>query len=96
MRARKKPVEVEFWYLPTTKAQVNTVGGIWKDPRIEVHYDYYDSVLYAQIQTLEGRMKMTPEDHVLIKGVKDELYPCAHDIFDKTYEVIPEQVEGKI
>lgn len=37
------------------------------------------------IQTLEGRMYLSPGDWV-ITGVNGEKYPCKPDIFEKTYE----------
>ena len=37
------------------------------------------------IPTLEGTMKMTCSD-MLIVGVKGEIYPCKLDIFEQTYE----------
>jgi len=37
------------------------------------------------IDTLEGRMKVSPNDYV-IRGIKGEYYPCKPDIFELTYE----------
>ena len=37
------------------------------------------------IHTLEGTMRADVGDYV-IRGVKDEVYPCKPDIFDATYE----------
>jgi len=39
------------------------------------------------IQTLEGVMKADIGDYI-IRGIKDELYPCKPDIFESTYEKI--------
>ena len=39
--------------------------------------------------SVEGVMEATPGDF-LIRGVKGELYPCKPDIFDATYEAVPE------
>ena len=39
------------------------------------------------IPTLEGTMRMTP-NHMLITGVKGEIYPCEIDIFTQTYEKV--------
>ncbi len=39
------------------------------------------------IPTLEGTMKMTPND-MLITGVQGEIYPCKKDIFESTYDVV--------
>ena len=40
-------------------------------------------ILY--IKTLEGVMKANVGDYI-IKGVKDEFYPCREDIFKMTYD----------
>ena len=45
-----------------------------------------------KIQTLEGEM-LAREDDWIIRGVNGELYPCKPDIFDKTYDILP---EGKV
>lgn len=37
------------------------------------------------IQTLEGRMRVSPGDWIII-GVDGECYPCKPSIFDRTYE----------
>lgn len=42
---------------------------------------------YGLIDTLEGRMTVSPGDWV-ITGVKGEKYPCKPDIFEATYEAI--------
>jgi hypothetical protein len=39
------------------------------------------------IFTLEGVMRVDNNDWI-IKGVKNELYPCKPDIFDATYEAV--------
>ncbi|WP_200929903.1 hypothetical protein [Nostoc piscinale] len=48
-----------------------------------------DEIKYSHpimlIQTLEGTMAANPTDWI-IKGVKNEFYPCKNDIFVETYE----------
>ena len=39
------------------------------------------------IPTLEGLM-VAGENDWIIRGVKDELYPCKPDIFEATYEAV--------
>lgn len=41
------------------------------------------------IDTLEGRIFASPGDYI-IKGVKGEFYPCKPDIFNVTYDWVPE------
>jgi hypothetical protein len=38
-----------------------------------------------QVKTLEGTMEGQAGDY-LMRGVEGECYPCAKDIFEKTYE----------
>lgn len=42
-----------------------------------------------QIQTLEGEIEASYGDWI-IRGVKGEFYPCKPDIFELTYEEVPE------
>ena len=41
-----------------------------------------------RVQTLEGTMHGEPGDY-LIQGIRGELYPCAKDIFEESYERYP-------
>lgn len=43
-----------------------------------------------EIKTREGRMKARPTDWI-IRGVRDELYPCKPDIFADTYERVEDE-----
>lgn len=47
-------------------------------------------ILIQEIKTLEGVMKAKEGDWI-IKGVNDEFYPCANDIFLKTYEEVKQE-----
>ena len=44
---------------------------------------------YCMIDTLEGT-HCCEEGDWIIQGVKGELYPCKPDIFEMTYEQVPE------
>ncbi len=58
------------------------------DPKVYVaHPDPY-----MRIKTLEGVMTASKGDWI-IRGVKDEFYPCKPDIFAETYEPV-EDSEG--
>lgn len=39
------------------------------------------------IHTLEGNMRVDVGDWI-IKGIKNEFYPCKSDIFEATYELV--------
>ena len=46
-------------------------------------------LLNLRINTLEGTMSANVDDWI-IKGIKGEFYPCKPDIFEATYEALPE------
>lgn len=48
---------------------------------------FRDGVL--AIDTLEGTMRVDVGDWIIL-GVKGEFYPCKPDIFEATYEVVPD------
>ena len=48
----------------------------------------------CEIVTLEGVMRADLGDYI-IHGVKGEFYPCKPDIFELTYEPVPEQGESE-
>jgi hypothetical protein len=91
---RKKPVVIEaFQFNPTHHpmmgwiadkspawfmlAQCDGIAKIWSD----------DEEPYCMIKTFEGSMKANLGDWI-IKGIKDEIYPCKPDIFAATYEAV--------
>ena len=51
--------------------------------------DAYKTDREMNIETLEGVMHAEPGDWI-ITGVNGERYPCKPDIFEKTYEPVPD------
>lgn len=96
-RYRKKPVVIEaFQYDGDLKgADGRYYVPEWAAEAFENRVMYYDSPdsetppceLY--IRTLEGVHHASVGDYI-IQGVNGELYPCKPDIFEKTYELLPE------
>ena len=85
MKFRKKPVVIEaeqFFY------QDAAILG----DRLGVHQSAADGKYY--IDTLEGHMEVGDGDWV-ITGVKGERYACKPDIFEMTYEPVPEDALSK-
>lgn len=82
---RKKPIVIEAirWDGANIKDMHIFMRDIFCDTTI-VHYDVTGHMF---IPTLEGEMTANPGDWI-IKGVKGEFYPCKHDIFEATYEVV--------
>lgn len=51
--------------------------------------DAYQTDREMNLETLEGVMHAEPGDWI-ITGVNGERYPCKPDIFEKTYEPVPD------
>ncbi len=45
-----------------------------------------------EVETLEGVMKGKKGDWLMV-GIHGEMYPCARDIFEKTYRLIDSEEE---
>lgn len=79
MRFKKKPIVIE--------------AVMFEKEYIDRALDFCDKLKFSPdnneyyIETLEGRMKLKDGDFI-IKGVKDEFYPCDGGIFEETYEKV--------
>lgn len=88
---RKKPVEIEAQQLGQDNAEkivrwiVNEGGDA--HPRFLGTEGGSPRGASVLIHTLEGTMAADPGDWI-IRGVKDEFYPCKPDIFEATYEAL--------
>lgn len=84
---RKKPVVIEaMQFTGTNGAEIEKWTG---GEAIVSGPSSPDFKEHLNIATLEGGMEASPGDWV-IKGVKGEFYPCKPDIFEATYEPVPE------
>ncbi len=85
MKFRKKPVVIEA--IQFTGSNWEKIGEIvgQKASLARKH----DSPILL-INTLEGEMRADIGDWI-IKGVKGEFYPCKPDIFELTYEPVPDK-----
>lgn len=94
MKYRKKPVVVEAI---TTRQVQNAAEYNWSALPSWIRDEYEKgNIIFTPeavyIKTLEGDMKAEPSD-MIIRGVNGEIYPCKPDIFEKTYEPVPDGVE---
>lgn len=82
---RKKPVVIQAMQWDGTRESAELIKATLDhdDDRLQLIYDANRYDLHCL--TLEGLMKASKGDWI-IKGVKDELYPCKPDIFAATYE----------
>ena len=76
----KKPVAIEAIQL-TDKNHSEIIQ--WLSSYNVESYTLNSSEFY--VKTLEGDMKANIGDYI-IKGVKNEFYPCREDIFKMTYD----------
>ena len=84
---RKKPITISAVQL--TKENIHNVLYWIREFEQEVRYASEPpmrAVVGLVIHTLEGDMVARYGDWI-IKGVKDEFYPCKPDIFEATYEL---------
>lgn len=55
-----------------------------------IYVETLDDVNWVvKIKTLEGVMTCNIHDYIM-RGVDGELYPCAKEIFEKTYDILEE------
>jgi len=89
MKFRKKPVVIEAVQVSRMFFE-NALEFI--DPKFLGDYnsgEFEEDDCYLEIKTLEGTMTAEEGDWI-IKGIKDEFYPCNPDIFEMTYEKVEE------
>jgi hypothetical protein len=84
MKYRKKPIIIEAvkWTGDLNESLIDLV----KRGKCEVILSNKNLIIH----TLEGEHTANIGDYI-IKGVKDELYPCKPDIFEQTYESVEEE-----
>lgn len=92
MKYRKKPVVIDAWQFTKAGEDVSKWPDWireyrYKDGFIVISRDDDEKVAGLSIPTLEGRMTASIGDWI-IKGVKDEVYPCKPDVFEATYELV--------
>ena len=84
MKFRKRPIVIEaLQFVGGHVSMLECATFIGEAARIN-----YDNATLS-IQTLEGLMRVDAFDWV-IRGVKDEHYPCKPGIFSATYEPVDE------
>jgi len=83
MKFRKKPVVIEAIQFTGSTANIAEISAFVTQR--ELRHDPANETLI--IETLEGDHTASLGDWI-IKGVKDECYPCRSDIFELTYEPV--------
>lgn len=87
MRYRKKPVEVEAvrWTGQNVEELQAFAGERFEHLDLEDREDDADAGIFDVLHSTW--VKVYPGQWV-IKGVAGEFYPCAHDVFQQTYEPV--------
>ncbi len=80
---RKKPVVIEAFKWDPHASIADTPNWFFDACSERIAIPELDGTV--TIKTLEGNHRGGIGDYI-IQGVKGELYPCKHDIFDLTYE----------
>ena len=90
---RKLPVVIEAMQYDGSWASVDAMRKFGGDKSPNRNFIYPEQPSGEPIiKTLEGEMKVSTGDYV-IKGVNGEFYPCKAEIFEKTYELVDDDVE---
>lgn len=88
---RKKPVVIEAMQVPPPVDDENIeqhgMLAAWMQINCQQDWHVVNHLGEINISTLEGMMRASNGDWI-IKGVKDEMYPCKSDIFEATYEPV--------
>jgi hypothetical protein len=86
MKYRKKPLVIDAYKLHSIDCLdcPKWLRELFNNLELcELHADH------ITIKTLEGWMIAQKGDYI-IKGIKDEIYPCKPDIFEASYERVEE------
>ncbi len=84
MKAVKLPVIIDTMQYTGTNG-IEIIKWVYETAG-DVAYLFLDGEGFF-IETLEGLMKASPSDWIII-GVDKEVYPCKDSVFQQTYEVL--------
>lgn len=87
-KARKKPVEIEFIKF----GNMANAGEIERWTNLKARYDDSSGKDVMYIETLEGTMTANINDYI-VKGVNGEFYAVKPDVFEKTYDILPDVIK---
>ena len=87
-KAKKKPIEIEFIQFKN----MVSAGEIERWTNLQAVHDDSSGKDLMYIDTLEGVMKATINDYI-VKGKKGEFYPVKPDIFEQTYDILPDVIK---
>lgn len=85
MKAQKKPVIIDYYPIRQSDTENNQHLKEWVEGLGLKFEDHFEE---NKVKTLEGTSYEFSIKDVIIKGVKDEFYPCKKDIFEQTYDIL--------
>ena len=86
MKFRKKPIVIEaIQFTGYNHRQIYE----WSEGQVQSCKPWKENYGWLKIPTLEGEMEAGEGDWI-IKGIKNEFYPCKPEIFEATYERVEE------
>lgn len=88
-KARKKPVEIEFIQFKN----MVSAGEIERWTNLKAVHDDSSGKDLMYIDTLEGVMTANVNDYI-VKGINGEFYAVKPDIFEETYDVLPDVIKA--
>lgn len=96
MKYRKKPVTVNAWQIQKLDTDHTIILPVWVMRGIAdgILSDTVDGGL--NIKTLEGVMHGKPGDWLVQGHIKKELWVVDREIFEATYEPVPDVVYGAL
>ncbi len=92
MKARKKPIVIDFFELNGKEFEDYTDLISWVNTFNQAFNDHFivNDQLDLKVKTLGTSYDITSNDMIL-RGINGEFYPCKKDIFYNTYEVLPDE-----
>jgi hypothetical protein len=84
---RKKPVVIEAFQYCTDGPSAVPDWFCDAQSRGDAYFTQSGALAPLAIKTLNGFVTVMPGEWI-VKGVQGELYPCASDIFEATYEPV--------
>jgi len=88
---KKKPVVIEAIQWDETVETLNKLQA-WSRRKVGVSFSLH-SIGGLRVVTLEGPLRARKGDWI-IRGVNGEFYPCKPDVFEQTYEEVPDEPTG--
>ncbi len=93
---RKKPVVIEAFQMTKERRWDNSDWPVWLLDAWQKS-EHAEGALYVDTSTTSSQLRINAREGIeivswddwIVRGIQGELYPCAPDIFEQTYEEEP-------